>query len=47
MECTNYVRGRYVIVQIPGSGEILTLCEVQVFGVQVFGVQVSGMTVNI
>ena len=31
--CTTDIVGRYVIVQIPGSSEILTLCEVEVFGV--------------
>ena len=30
--CSPNVHGRYVIVQIPGENEILTLCEVQVFG---------------
>jgi hypothetical protein len=29
-ECS--LEGRYVVVQIPGNMEILTLCEVEVFG---------------
>ena len=29
--CNMDTRGRYVIIQIPGALEILTLCEVQVF----------------
>ena len=29
--CNVGTRGRYVLIQIPGSLEILTLCEVQVF----------------
>ena len=32
MTCSILAKGRYVIVQIPGSSEILTLCEVQVYG---------------
>ena len=31
--CTTAIVGQYVIVQIPGSSERLTLCEVEVFGV--------------
>ena len=31
--CTNPVSGRYVIVTVAGAAEILTLCEVQVYGV--------------
>ena len=31
--CTNPVSGRYVIVTVTGATEILTLCEVQVYGV--------------
>ena len=33
ISCTAAVVGRYVIVQIPGSSEILTICELEVFGV--------------
>ena len=29
--CNVGTRGRYVLIQIPGSSEILTLCEVEVF----------------
>ncbi|XP_073340787.1 uncharacterized protein [Pagrus major] len=29
---TSHVEGRYVIVSIPGSGKVLTLCEVEVYG---------------
>ena len=29
--CPVGTRGRYVLIQIPGSAEILTLCEVEVF----------------
>ena len=31
LECDPGVRGRYVWIQVPGNGQILTLCEVQVF----------------
>ena len=30
--CDETTRGRYVIIQIPGEQETLTLCEVQVYG---------------
>ena len=30
--CAAGTIGRYLIVQIPGASEILTLCEVQAFG---------------
>ena len=31
LKCNSVVRGRYVWIQVPGKGQILTLCEVQVF----------------
>ena len=31
--CSQCNWGRYVIVQIPGNEEVLTLCEVKVFGI--------------
>ena len=31
LECNPGVSGRYVWIQVPGTSEILTLCEVQVF----------------
>ena len=30
--CSSNAHGRYLIIQIPGARQILTLCEVQVFG---------------
>ena len=30
--CSDIIVGRHVIIQIPGTSEILTLCEVEVFG---------------
>ena len=32
LECDPGVKGRYVWIQIPGRTNILTLCEVEVFG---------------
>ena len=32
LNVTNHVEGRYVTVVLPGSGKILTLCEVEVYG---------------
>ena len=29
--CNTGIVGRYVVIQIPGSGQMLTLCEVEVF----------------
>ena len=34
LPCKGPVRGRYVIISIPGKGQILTLCEVQVYAVK-------------
>ena len=31
LQCDPGVKGRYVWIQIPGTNEILTLCEVEVF----------------
>ena len=31
LKCDPGVRGRYVLIQVPGYDQILTLCEVQVF----------------
>ena len=31
--CTMDVRGRYVVISLPGDSETLTLCEVEVYGV--------------
>ena len=31
--CTMDVRGRYVVISLPGDSETLTLCEVDVYGV--------------
>ena len=30
--CTNEIVGRYVTISLPGSNELLTLCEVEVYG---------------
>ena len=30
--CTSYMVGRYLAIVIPGDSEVLTLCEVKVFG---------------
>ena len=30
--CTNEIVGRYVTISLTGSNEILTLCEVEVYG---------------
>ncbi len=30
--CSNRVTGRFVVITIPGREEVLSLCEVQVFG---------------
>ena len=32
--CTHDVIGRYVVISLPGNQEILTICEVQVYGVR-------------
>ena len=34
IRCRSGVKGRFVKVTVPGSSEILTLCEVQVYGVR-------------
>ena len=34
VHCSQDVVGRYVIISLPGNEEILTLCEVQVYGVR-------------
>ena len=31
LHCTAPIQGRYVTIQIPGSDEILTLCEVEIY----------------
>ena len=32
INCAANIVGRYLIIQIPGVAEVLTLCEVEVFG---------------
>ena len=32
IDCDPNIIGRYMVIQIPGSSETLTLCEVEAFG---------------
>ena len=32
LNCNPGTKGRYVLIQVPGNSEILTLCEVEVYG---------------